>query len=125
QSPRAPQPSVNTPQTSPASASRTNNATGGTRASRRILRPRVVLALVCVAVVVVAAATIGSLAVGAFNQPQKLPISSGPAANPTQAPTATLTQPPAPTPTDTPTPTPTPSPTPVPVPPRLSANPTS
>src|SRR6266487_2791942 len=125
QSPRAPQPSVNTPQTSPASASRTNNASAGTRASRRILRPRVVLAVVCAAVVVVAAATIGSLAVGALNQPQKPPISSGPAANPTQAPIATLTQQPTPPPTDTPTPTPTPSLTPVPVPPRLEASLTS
>jgi len=93
------------------------------------------LALVCAAVVLAATATIGSLAVGAFNQPPKPTISSGPAANPTQAPTATLTQPPAPvsvtdiptpqptqeptqqptsTPTDTPTPTPTDTPTPTP-----------
>lgn len=126
QSPRAPQPSVNTPQTAPASASRTKNASGGTRASRRILRPRVVAAVACVAAVVVAAATIGSLAVGAFSQPPKSTISSGPPANPTQAPTLV-----APTPTDTPIPpTPTntpipPTPTKTPIPPTPTPSPTA
>src|SRR5439155_22636897 len=45
----------------------------------------VVLTLVCATVVLAAAATIGSLAVGALNQPQKPSLSSGPAANSTQA----------------------------------------
>ena len=100
QSPRAPHQPVYTSQTSPVSASRTKIASAGTRASRRFLRPRVVLALACVTLVVVAAATIGGLALGAFSQPPKPILSSGHTANLIQAPTLV-----APTPTDTPIPT--------------------